>query len=79
MGVLFVLAAIVASVAYDACPQPPSQPVQEEDYFTVGSTKDEVLAIQGTPNSLSENRFKYGTSYVYFKNGGVTHWDNFLK
>ena len=45
-------------------------------YFTVGSTKGEVVAIQGTPDSFSETRFDYGFSTVYFHNGRVTRWSN---
>lgn len=45
-------------------------------YFTIGSTKDEVLAAQGTPDSFGEDYFRYGYSTVYFKNGRVTSWEN---
>ena len=45
-------------------------------YFTVGSTMNEVVAVQGTPNSFSEYRFNYGYSSVSFSNGRVTSWDN---
>ena len=48
-------------------------------YFTLGSTKDEVLAIQGTPDSFSDDSFTYGFSTVYFSNGRVTSWRNSLK
>ena len=44
--------------------------------FTVGSTKGEVAAIQGTPDSFTDTEFKYGFSTVYFQNGRVTRWDN---
>ncbi len=43
-------------------------------YFTVGSTKDEVLAVQGTPTSFSEDRFDYGNSSVYFRGKWVVDW-----
>ena len=44
-------------------------------YFTVGSTKDEVLAVQGTPNEFTETVFSYPYgSEVYFANGRVTSW-----
>jgi hypothetical protein len=45
-------------------------------YFTVGSTSDEVLAVQGTPTAFSQNTFKYGWSEVYFKDGKVVSWLN---
>ena len=44
-------------------------------YFTVGSTKDEVLAAQGTPTSFSETQWTYGLSHVSFRNGRVTNWN----
>jgi hypothetical protein len=45
-------------------------------YFAKGSTKDEVLAIQGTPTGFSYNTFEYGTSKVHFTDGRVTGWEN---
>lgn len=47
-----------------------------KDRFTVGSTRDEVLAIQGTPDSFTDNAFRYGTSEVLFQNGLVVRWTN---
>ena len=49
---------------------------ENDEYFTVGSTKDEVVIVQGTPSSFTENRFEYGYSKVNFRNGRVTSWDN---
>jgi outer membrane protein assembly factor BamE (lipoprotein component of BamABCDE complex) len=46
------------------------------DFFTVGSTKDEVVALQGTPNNFSESLFLYGYSSVSFQGGRVTSWSN---
>lgn len=48
----------------------------ENDYFTVGSTKDEVLGVQGTPTKLTETRWGYGYSYVDFEKGKVVRWYN---
>jgi hypothetical protein len=42
--------------------------------FGVGSTKDEVLVVQGTPTSFSADRFEYGSSVVYFRNNRVMGW-----
>jgi hypothetical protein len=36
------------------------------DYFTLGSTKDEVLAVQGTPTSFSASEWNYGLSSIFF-------------
>jgi curved DNA-binding protein CbpA len=43
-------------------------------FFTVGSTKDEVLAVQGTPTSFAQDRFDYGSSTVYFRDNLVMVW-----
>jgi hypothetical protein len=42
--------------------------------FTVGSTKDEVLVVQGTPSSFTQDRFEYGSSVVYFRENRVLVW-----
>ena len=46
-------------------------------YFTSGSTKDEVVAIQGTPTSIWENTYQYGKSSVTFEDGKVVRWSVF--
>jgi hypothetical protein len=43
--------------------------------FTVGSTKDEVLAVQGTPTRLTERLWEYGASRVFFTDDRVTRWE----
>ena len=42
--------------------------------FTIGSSKDVVLKVQGTPTELSEDKFGYGRSEVYFRNNKVVSW-----
>lgn len=44
------------------------------DTFGVGSSKSEVIAIQGTPTLFSDNDFGYGNSHVFFQNNHVTSW-----
>jgi len=44
------------------------------DHFGVGSSKDEVLAVQGTPTAFSRDTFEYGRSLVFFKNERVIGW-----
>ena len=52
-------------------------PSVELDYFIVGSTKDEVLAVQGSPDSFTDTRWEYGSwSWVRFENGLVADWNN---
>ena len=46
------------------------------DSFWMGSSKNEVLVVQGTPTFWSEDTFGYGGSEVYFKNGKVVNWKN---
>jgi len=43
--------------------------------FTVGSTKDEVLAVQGTPTRVTERLWEYGASRVFFTDGRVARWE----
>jgi len=55
----------------------PSSPVDTEPgYFAVGSTRDFVLAVQGTPTAFSQDKFEYGRSVVYFQNNRVASWKN---
>jgi len=53
---------------------PKSPPIKNPGYFTVGSTKDEVLTVQGTPTAFSEDTFEYGASEIYFKDDKVVNW-----
>jgi hypothetical protein len=50
-------------------------PALKADDFTVGSTHDEVLAAQGTPDAFTDLSWRYGASMVYFVDGRVTRWD----
>ena len=56
----------------------PSGPVGANlGYFTVGSTKDEVLAAQGSPDSFTDTRWEFGCcSWVRFVNDRVTTWND---
>lgn len=47
-------------------------------HFSVGSSTDEVLAVQGTPTRMDGNRWTYGFSEVRFKEGKVEEYDNFF-
>lgn len=40
----------------------------------LGSTKDDVLGIQGMPLIKTERRWEYGPSFIEFKNGRVVRW-----
>jgi outer membrane protein assembly factor BamE (lipoprotein component of BamABCDE complex) len=70
-----------------ATPKTQSKPSEPTQTFTVGSTKDEVATIQGTPNSI--NKFSDGEEWwhykkepyyygkvVFDKNGRVKSWEN---
>lgn len=53
----------------------PDAPVDPDlDSFGVGSSKNVVLVVEGTPTHFSENEFGYGGSVVYFQNGAVVGW-----
>jgi hypothetical protein len=43
--------------------------------FTVGSTKDEVLVVQGTPTKVTERLWEYGASRVFFTDNRVIRWE----
>lgn len=56
-----------------------------KDYFTIGSTEDEVLEVMGDPTNIIDfgsvgmKQFSYGFSTVSFKNGKVDGYNNFGK
>jgi hypothetical protein len=55
----------------------PESPVDPTlDSFTVGSSRDVVLVVQGTPTAFSEDKFEYEGSAVYFQNRRVVRWKN---
>jgi len=51
---------------------------RDSDSFSLGSTKDEVLRTQGTPTLVEGNKWSYGFSDVYFKDGIVIGFNNFF-
>jgi hypothetical protein len=51
-------------------PQGPKRP----DSFGLGSTKGEVLAVQGKPDEAGNDTWHYGGSEVYFLNDRVVGW-----
>jgi hypothetical protein len=55
---------------------PQSSVDPDQEFFTVNSSKDEVLVVQGTPTGYSEDKFEYGESIVYFRNNRVLNWKN---
>jgi serine/threonine protein kinase len=57
----------------------PASGVVAKQSFTLGSTKDEVLAVQGTPKSISGSTFWYEYSTVEFKGDRVSSWSNISK
>lgn len=62
--------------AVDVSPGPSIQPRQTagDGYFTVGSTSEEVYALQGIPSRIEARVWYYGDSRVYFVNGMVSSW-----
>jgi hypothetical protein len=45
------------------------------DTFAPGDTKARVIAVQGAPDEVGENIFRYGSSIVFFEAGRVSHWN----
>jgi hypothetical protein len=60
-------------------PKTDSDHIRARGYFTIGSTKDEVIAIQGTPSGIIGNTWIYGLSKINFYNGKVTSYSNTSK
>ena len=54
---------------------PGKVPVPGTTQFAFGSSKSDVIALQGTPSLFSDNKFGYGNSMVYFQNNQVIGWD----
>lgn len=46
----------------------------KEGYFTLGSTKDEVISVMSEPDTQSSSSFSYGFSLVFFNNDKVSEW-----
>jgi hypothetical protein len=53
---------------------PEAAPTPGLTAFNIGSSKNDVIAIQGTPTLLSDNEFGYGSSVVFFQNNLVIGW-----
>jgi hypothetical protein len=57
-----------------------SKSYPNENSFSIGSTKDEVLAVQGTPTAVQKSMFidewSYGISSVEFEHGRVKSYRN---
>ncbi|HEY9672925.1 MAG TPA: hypothetical protein V6D11_15890 [Waterburya sp.] len=76
----------VVYVFHELSSLPPSKPGVSpsvsisSDYWTLGSTKDDVLRVQGTPTHIKlwsdHEDFHYGRSKVVFKKGRVAAYDN---
>ncbi|MFG0317182.1 MAG: hypothetical protein ACF8XB_07915, partial [Planctomycetota bacterium JB042] len=52
----------------------PRRPGAPSAFFTVGSTKDDVLRVQGSPRRFSDDRWEYGYSFVEFEGDRVVRW-----
>lgn len=44
-------------------------------FIARGSSKDEVMAIQGTPWHQTDEEWRYGSSRIFFRDGRVTDWE----
>ncbi len=57
---------------------PPKPRSDHSAFFTLGSTAEEVVLVQGTPTRIEGNRWYYGFSEIHFKKGRVDSFDNFF-
>ncbi len=57
-------------------PQPSAAGKTPANYFTLGSTRDEVLAVQGTPTAVRGSSWMYGLSAVEFDGPKVVGYSN---
>lgn len=53
---------------------PDNGTTEKSNYFTIGSSRQDVLRIQGTPSRITEDVWHYGRSKVFFENGRVSGW-----
>ena len=53
---------------------PSAAPVPGVTTFAVGSSKSDVITVQGTPTLFSDSQFGYGKSLVFFQNDKVVGW-----
>lgn len=52
--------------------------VRSPAFFALGSTKNQVLAVMGTPTRIRRQTWYYGFSSIHFKSGRVAAFDNFF-
>ena len=50
----------------------------QPDHITIGSSEQEVLALQGTPTRVEGNKWFYGFAEIVFKNGRIAEYDNYF-
>lgn len=55
---------------------PTGHPDPRVSTFGIGSSKNDVIAVQGTPTLLSENKLAYGGSEVFLEGGRVIGWND---
>ncbi|MDR3568026.1 MAG: DnaJ domain-containing protein [Syntrophobacteraceae bacterium] len=48
------------------------------DHITIGSSKNQVLLVQGTPGRIEGNRWYYGFAELTFQDGLVAGYDNYF-
>jgi hypothetical protein len=48
------------------------------DHIEIGSSEQQVLAVQGTPTRVEGNRWFYGFAEILFKDGRIAEYDNYF-
>jgi hypothetical protein len=64
------------SLKMSLLPSSLSGPESPRDFFTIGSTPDEVLAAQGTPTAIHGDRWSFDFAVVIFRDGKVNDVTN---
>ena len=81
--ILPLFSAYTSEISVINCSSTPAQN-ETQKFIKRGSTKKEVLLVQGAPNSTSKytilddihDTWFYGGDSVHFKNGRVESWSN---
>jgi hypothetical protein len=59
-------------------PSPSATNDYSPQFFSLGSSKDEVVRVQGAPTRVEGNKWSYGFGEIYFRDGVVIGFNNFF-
>ncbi len=58
--------------------EPGPRTAGSSDHITIGSTRQQVLLVQGTPTRIEGNHWFYGFAELIFQDGLLTGYDNYF-